>query len=115
MRDIHGEITYKDKKLKYIFNINVMEKIQEKYGSLDKWGSLTDGKNGEPNAAALKFGFREMLNEAVDISNEENNANEPFFTLQQVGRILTAVGFDRATDKLNKTIIDSTANPEKNG
>lgn len=114
MRDIFGEVEYKSKKYKYIFNINVMEQIQDKYGSVDKWGNLTDGTNGEPNAAALKFGFRAMLNEAIEIANEENGTTEPLLSLPQVGRILTNIGLSNAANKLNKTIINSTQSTQKN-
>ena len=56
---------------KLVFNLNVMESIQAKYGSVQKWGKLTDNKNGEPNAKALIFGFTEMINEAIEIENDE--------------------------------------------
>ena len=80
-----------------------MEAIQEEYGSIDKWGSLTDGTayaekeyirqhgsldgwddlkpkekakyEGEPDAKAVIFGFTQMLNEGIDMSNEENGTN----------------------------------------
>ena len=48
-----GTLQYKNKTYKLVFNLNVMEAIQEEYGSVDKWGSLTDGQgNGEPDAKA---------------------------------------------------------------
>ena len=84
-----------------VFNLNVMEAIQQQYGSLDSWGDLTDGEayakreflqknpkktefdwmtlsdkekenyKGEPDAKAVIFGFTEMINEGLDIENEE--------------------------------------------
>ena len=42
-----------------------MEAIQEKYGTLEKWGNLTEGEGGEPNAKAVIFGFCEMINEGI--------------------------------------------------
>ncbi len=77
MTDKYGVIKYKDKKYKLAFNLNVMERIQEKYGTIDKWAALTDGSKGEPSAAALIFGFTEMLNEGIDIDNEANHSDEP--------------------------------------
>ena len=35
MKDFGGEIQYKDKTYKLTFNLNVMEVIQEKYGTVD--------------------------------------------------------------------------------
>ena len=44
MKDFNGEIQYKDRTYKIVFNLNVMEIIQGEYGSLDAWADLTDGK-----------------------------------------------------------------------
>ena len=114
MKDFNGEIQYKDKTYKLVFNLNVMEDIQEKYGSLEEWGNLTDGQGGEPNAKAVIFGFTAMLNEGIDIENEENGTKEKPFTLKQVGRLITEIGLEQATEKLNETVIESTKSTEKN-
>lgn len=114
MKDINGKIKYKDKEYSIVFNLNVMEAIQEEYGTLEKWGSLTDGSNGEPNAKAVIFGFMQMINEGIDIENEEKGTDIKPFTLKQVGRIITEVGLMEATKKLNETVVDSTQSTEKN-
>ena len=114
MKDFNGEIEYKDKKYKLVFNLNVMEEIQEEYETLDNWGSLTDGENGEPNAKAIIFGITCMLNEGIDIENDENGTNIKPFTLKQVGRIITEIGLVNATKALNETVIESTKSEEKN-
>ena len=115
MKDINGRIQFKGKEYKLVFNLNVMESIQDEYGSVDKWAELTDGVAGEPNAKAVIFGFREMINEAIDITNEENGTDEKFLTLKQVGRLITEVGLQEATKALNDTVIESTQSEEKNG
>lgn len=115
MKEFNGEIQYKDRTYKLVFNLNVMENIQEEYGSISQWAELTDGASGEPNAKAVIFGFREMLNEGIDIDNEENGAELKPFTLKQVGRLITEVGLREATAKLNQTVIESTKSEEKNG
>ena len=84
-----------------------METIQSKYGSVQKWGRLTDNKKGEPNAKALIFGFAEMINEAIDIDNEENGTSNPLLTLKQVGRIITKAGIQESAKKLNQAITES--------
>ena len=114
MKDLNGEIQYKGNVYKLVFNLNVMESIQEKYGTIEKWANLTDGSNGEPDAKAVIFGFTEMLNEGIDIDNEENGTDIKPFTLKQVGRLITEVGLANATATLNKTVIDSTKSEEKN-
>jgi hypothetical protein len=115
MKDFNGEIQYKGKAYKLVFNLNVMENIQEKYGSLEKWGNLTDGQDGEPNAKAVIFGFTEMLNEGIDIENEENGTDIKPLTLKQVGRMITEIGLANATAQLNDTVVKSTQSEEKNG
>lgn len=114
MKDFNGEIQYKDKNYKLVFNLNVMESIQDEYGTIDKWAELTDGASGEPNAKAVIFGFREMLNEGIDIANEENGTDDKPLSLKQVGRLITEVGLLQATSALNETVINSTKSEEKN-
>lgn len=114
MKDINGTLHYKDKDFKLVFNLNVMERIQAEYGSVEKWGQLTDGKDGEPDAKAVIFGFTEMINEGIDIDNEENETDTKFFTTKQVGRIISEIGLMNATDTMNNTVIDSTQSTEKN-
>lgn len=115
MKDINGKIRYKDKDYTLVFNLNVMEKIQEEYGTLSEWGKKTDGSEGEADVKAVIFGFTEMINEGIDIQNDENGTNEPFLTRKQVGRIITEVGLLGATKTLNDTVIASTESTEKNG
>lgn len=115
MKDINGQLQYKGKTYKLVFNLNVMEAIQDEYKTLAEWGSLTDGIDSEPNAKAVLFGLTAMLNEGIDIENEENGTNEPFLTKKQVGRILTEVGILDATSAMHDTVINSTQSAEKNG
>ena len=72
MKEISKTFEYKNKEYRLAFNLNVMEQIQEEYGTLEKWGELTDGTvSGEPSAKAVIFGFAAMLNEGIEIDNEE--------------------------------------------
>lgn len=141
MKDFNGEIQYKNKTYKIVFNLNVMETIQSEYGTLDAWGDLTDGAayakreyeklgrkkpwddltdvekaqyHGEPDAKAVIFGFTQMFNEAIDIENEENGTDQKPLTLKQVGRMISEIGLAKATAKLNETVIESTKSTEKN-
>lgn len=62
----------------------------------------------EVDIKALIFGIKEMINEAIDIDNENNQLNQPLLTEKQVGRLITAMGIEKATSKLNETVIEST-------
>jgi len=108
MKEISGILNYRGKEIKLVFNLNVMEAIQEEYGAFAKWGDLTEGKNGETDIKALKFGLTQMINEAIDIDNDENGTDEPFMTSKKIGRILTDVGLDKATKALHETVINAT-------
>lgn len=112
MKDVNGKIQYKGKEYKMVFNLNVMETIQEEYGSIEKWGDLTGGE--EPNIKAVIFGFSAMLNEGIDMDNEENGTNEKPLSLKAVGRMLTEIGFQESTEKMRKTVVESTESEEKN-
>ena len=103
------------KNIKYplVFNLNVIEKIQDKYGSYEKWGEMTDGKEQEINIGALKFGILEMINEGIDIENENNEVKREFVTSKQVGRLITELGMKNLTDKVQETVIESTKNEEE--
>lgn len=115
MKSAIQKIEYKGKSYKLVFDLNVMEAIQDEYGSIEAWGKLTEPDDGgEPNIKALVFGVMEMINEGVDIDNDENGTDEKPFTHRQVARILTEVGLDTVTDKVQKSVIDSTEDDSKN-
>ena len=113
MKDYKGEFEYKGKVYKLVFNLNVMEQIQDEYGSIDKWGKLTEGdETGEPNVKAVKYGFTCMINEAIDIENEDNGTDIKPVTKQFVGRMLSDIGIEEMATKMQETVINSTQNPD---
>lgn len=125
MKDIVKTLKINGVSYPLVFNLNVMQAIQEQYGSLDVWGDLTEAKaetsqdgetklTKEPDAKAVIFGFTEMMNEGIDIENEQRGENRPFVTNRQVGRLLTEYGLAKAGTLLNETVIESTENPQKN-
>lgn len=116
MKEISKTLEYKGKKYKLVFNLNVMEVIQDKYRTLENWGKLTDGakNNGEPNAKAVIFGITAMLNEGIDIKNEENGTSEKMLTNKQVGRMITDIGLKSSAQLMNGVVVDSTQSSEKN-
>lgn len=106
-------VTYKGEEYELVFNLNVMEQIQDEYGSVEKWGELVEA-SAEPKAKDIKYGFTAMINEGIDIYNENNDENRPFLTEKQVGRIISEIGLAEAARRLNKTVVDSTKSEEKN-
>lgn len=114
IRDYKFDLDVEDKKYQLIFNLNVMQEIQEEYGTLGKWGELTDGKSGEVNVKALIFGLTCMINEATEMRNEEEGTSDPILTKKQVGRLITKAGVQKSADKLNEAIVEGTKSEAKN-
>lgn len=108
IKDVFNEIEYREQKYKVYFNLNVMEEIQAEYKTFDNWTDLVGGKNKEVDIKALKFGFQAMLNEGIDIQNEEEGTDIKPLTEKQVGRILTEIGLQTASQKLIDTVVEST-------
>ena len=115
MKDFYTELELNGSKFLLCFNLNVMESIQAEYGTLDKWQELTSGKEGEePDAKAIIFGFKEMLNEGIDINNEKNGTNYKPLTHKQVGRFITELGLENIGNKLSEAVINASKNESKN-
>lgn len=102
------------RKIPLVFNLNVMEEIQEKYGSLEKWGELTQG-DGEPKVKDLKAGIMAMVNEGIDIENENNGTKEPMLNEKQIGRIMSEVGIDVISAKIREITVASTKSEDNAG
>ena len=114
IKDYNFDLEVEGKIYKLVFNLNSMEEIQAEYGTIEKWGALTDGKSGEVNVKALIFGLTCMMNEAIDMKNEEDGTSIPLLTKKQVGRIITKAGIENSAKKLNEAIVESTKGEQKN-
>ena len=100
------------------FTLNVMEIIQEKYGSIETWSELIQ-KQGEPdiwikkylqkviNIKALKFFITEAINEGLDIESEKTGEKRKLITPRKAGRILTEIGLKQATNTVASVITES--------
>lgn len=109
-------IETRDRRYPIVFNINVMEEIQEAYGSLGAWGAIVENANGgEPKIKDLKIGLMLMINEAIDIENEEKGEKAPMVTSKQVGRLIGEVGFGAITDVIQNLTIASTNTGDNEG
>lgn len=115
LKEVSKEVEFGGKKYDLVFNLNVMQAIQKRYKTLAAWGALTDGtaNDGETDIEALLFGVCEMLNEGIDIKNETAEKKEDFFTIKQVGRLMSDFGEKELTKAVNEVVIES-AGAEKN-
>ena len=114
MKEYKFELEVEEKKYQLIFNLNVMQEIQEKYGTLEKWGELTDGKSGEVNVKALIYGLTCMINEAIDMKNDDEGTNDTLLTETQVGRLIPKACIEKSAEKLNDAIVEGTKSDLKN-
>lgn len=118
MKDISKTLEYHGKTYKIVFNLNVMEVIQEHFGTVEAWGDAMSTKgNKEPKVKDIIYGFWAMLNEGIDIDNEDKPDGEKIapLTLKQVGRMLTEVGIAGAADQMKSLVVESTkADTSKN-
>lgn len=104
-------ITRNEEEIKYpiAFTLNVMEKVQEEYGSIDVWSETLQPKSGEPKIKDIIWTFQEFINEGIDIENESKNENREPLTHKQVGRLITYMGGQKeANNIINKAVIKST-------
>lgn len=105
-----------DKEYPIVFNMNVMEEIQEAYGSMAKWGAIVENaEGGEPKIKDLKIGLTMMINEGIEIENEITGENKPMVTSKQVGRIISEIGFEEITKKIKNLTIASTDTGDDEG
>lgn len=116
---MQNKITYietNDRRYPIVFNINVMEEIQEAYGSLGAWGSIVENEGGgEPKIKDLKIGLMMMINEAIDIENEATGKNTPMLNAKQVGRLIGEVGFTAITNVIQNLTVASTNTGDNEG
>ena len=91
------------------FNINVLETMQEKFGSFTAFGESLSTKDGsEPRMKDIKFIYTECINEGLDIENETAEIKRSFLTEKQVGRLIGNI-----TDKagtLKQLVVQSNDN-----
>lgn len=103
-----------EKSYPMMLTLNVIEDIQETFGSLENWENEVMPKDGEPNIKSFKKTIAFMINEGIDFENEEKNKKEPFVTEKKVGRIITAVGFGKTNEIFAQLVRDSNVTTEKN-
>lgn len=106
MKDISDTLEYKGQKYPVIFNINVLEALQEEYGTFNAWlnkiySEDENDKDFEPDVKAIKFAYFKMINEGIRIENKTANEKREFLDKEDVGEIISELGLRTAFRKLN--------------
>lgn len=108
------KITYLEtdsEKFPLAFTLNVMEALQDEYGTLSEWSELIRNQK-EPNIKALKFFITEAINEGIDIENEKSGETRVPITSAKAGRIITEIGFQKVAKTINKMVSESVKTKE---
>ena len=108
------KITYLEtdsEKFPLAFTLNVMEALQDEYGTLSEWSELIRNQK-EPNIKALKFFITEAINEGIDIENEKSDEKRASISLAKAGRIITEIGFQKVAKTINKMVSESVRTKE---
>lgn len=113
MIDKLTHITVGQKKYPIAFTLNVMESVQEKYGTMEEWGKALDPDSGEPQIKDIIWTFREFLNEGIDIENDENGENRPLLTHKQVGRLVSSFDMQELGKMIRNLTVQSTDTGEE--
>lgn len=101
----------KNETFPFTYSLNVMEAIQNEFGSLNEWSDMVEPKDGsEPKIKALLFFFKEAINEGIDIENENSDQPRKFVNERKVGRIITELGVKTVLEQLKGTVIDAGSN-----
>ena len=108
------KITYLEtdsEKFPLAFTLNIMEALQDEYGTLSEWSELIRNQK-EPNIKALKFFITEAINEGIDIENEKSDEKRTSITSAKAGRIITEIGFQKVAKTINKMVSESVRTKE---
>lgn len=92
MKNISDTLKYKGKEYKLVFDFNVMQDLQDEYGTFNKWIEVAYGKeSGEPSVKALAFAIMSMVNNGIEIENENRKPEEQEkpINARQANRMLT--------------------------
>ena len=106
MKDFYTKWEVNGKEFTLAWNLNVMEEMQDKYGSLEAWGKISEGE--EPKISSIIDAFEAMINEGIEIDNEKNGINEKPLTHRQIGRIISAYGVENAAETMKNAISEAT-------
>lgn len=110
MKDYKLPLEVDGKQYTLMFDLNVMQAIQNEYGSIKAWGDKVEDSEDGMDAKAVIFGFREMINEGIDADNEGKAAadQQPELSLRAVGRLVTNLGISDAAGKIQQLVVQST-------
>lgn len=112
MIDKVKKLTVAGKEYPIAFTLNVMESVQEKYGSMGAWGDVLSPDHGEAQIKDIIWTFREFLNEGIDIENEESEQKRDPLTHKQVGRLVSNFDMGQLGEIIRNLTVESVNSGE---
>lgn len=107
-------IKYNDKEYSLAFNLNVVDDLQDKWGSFDTWLE----KLADSDIKFIKDIVMYCVNEAIDIKNEEEGTKEKKITSRMAGRMATMFlnpqNLIKLSDMMIYSIMDENEEEPKN-
>lgn len=107
-----------------VFNLNVMEHMQNEYGSMDEWGKAAEPtkkvtsfdkkthkkieivKKLEPSFKVLIWTFQEFINEGIRKENKSKNEKSEYLTHEDVGDLMTVYGIENLTPIMKRLTVN---------
>ena len=101
MKDRLIEIELNGVNYPLIYNLNVMEELENKYNTIDEW--INKLRSSRARAKDIKYTLMVMMNEGIEIENIETGSDRKKLTEKEVGRIL--YDYVLAMDKITEAAI----------
>lgn len=97
------------------FSFNVMEQVQDTYGTMDAWTKTLQAEQGkEIKMKDLIWTFQQFVNEGIEIENEEKNINNPLLSHKQIGRLITNADMKELVSVMKDMTIKSVKSDDPN-
>lgn len=97
------------------FSFNVMEQVQDTYGTMDAWTKTLQAEQGkEIKMKDLIWTFQQFVNEGIEIENEEKNINNPLLSHKQTGRLITNADMKELVSVMKEMTIKSVKSDDPN-
>lgn len=105
----YAKFTFKDNKYCLVFDLYVMNQLQDVYGTLYNWAT----KIGEEDFNALLVTFTFMLNEGAKIMRDEGKIDYNFPKLKSIAKIAITKNIYSSIISVIKTSLGNTKNSKK--
>lgn len=112
MLNTYERIKIGEREYPIAFNLNIMEQIQEEYGSFEKWYEIFASIEGEVPYKDLIWTFNKLLNEGADLERDEGRSDLALLNHKQTGRLIGVFGQVEAINAMFALVSKSMPKPD---